>query len=63
MNYSKEIRTYDAEGAVDLLCPRRGADNLDHVVTVFYMRGEDGADASVGLNFLRQKVAKLAPLR
>jgi hypothetical protein len=44
MNHSKEIRTYDAGGAADLLCQRCGADNLHHVGVIFYERGEDGAD-------------------
>jgi hypothetical protein len=38
---SKEIRTYDAGGAADLLCPRCGADNLHHMGVTFYERGED----------------------
>lgn len=41
MNWSKEIRTYDAGGAMFLLCPRCGADNLHHVAVTFYERGED----------------------
>jgi hypothetical protein len=44
MNHSKEIRTYDAGDAADLLCPRCGADDLHHVGAIFYERGEDGAD-------------------
>ena len=76
MNYSKEIRAYDAEGAADLLCPRCGNIKLVAIKD----RGTDvpappgyGSDrgqtpapiavASVGLNFLRQEVANLALLR
>lgn len=40
---SKEIQTYDAGGAADLLCPRCGADNLHHIGVTFYERGEDDA--------------------
>lgn len=44
MIHSKEILTYDAGGAADLLCPRCGADNLHHIGVVFYERGEDAVD-------------------
>lgn len=44
MMHSKEIRTYDAGGSADLLCPRCGADNLHHVGVVMYERGEDDPD-------------------
>jgi hypothetical protein len=44
MIQSKEIRTYDAGGAADLVCPRCGADNLHHIGVVFYERDEDAAN-------------------
>ncbi|WP_421933033.1 hypothetical protein [Phenylobacterium sp.] len=41
---SKDIRTRDAGAAMDLLCPRCGADNLHHFGVTFFERAEDAAE-------------------